>query len=990
MTKKFDLIDFGEDKAKDIAEIMSNKTCRKMLDFLKEKEATETEISERLDMALSTVHYNLQKLVKAKLVDIKDFYWSPKGNKVHIYKAINKTLIITHKKSVYLENKLKMILPLIIIASLLVILSVLFLYPQTIEKDQVKKFNSLDEIKNFLRENSAESLMGTYNSNIPIRGVAVAGTFSGSSYTSGVSNEKTVDFSKTNIQVEGVDEADIIKSDGKYIYTISGNKVIIVDAYPAENSKILSEIELNGINKILINDNRLIVFVIDGKTSVLIYDVADKKNPVLENNISIEGNYLDSRMIKDYVYVISSKTVEIDNPVPPIYTINGIENAVSPNEIYYFDFPDKSYVFTSITSINIKENKFENKVYLIGSTSNIYVSPENIYLTYTKSISTKEYFERFVEEVLIPLLPSSESEAIKNIINSDEPIYEKMRGVEEIVENYSNSLTGNEKAKFDEEFMNKLVEFDKKLSKESEKTVIHKINLNELDIKYKTVGEVNGHILNQFSMDEYGGYFRIATTTGRWTGENLNHIYVLNEGLDIVGSVEDLAEGEKIYSVRFLMDKGYLVTFRQTDPFFVVDLSIPENPKVTGELKIPGYSNYLHPYDENHVIGIGKEADENGRFQGIKMALFDVSDVKNPKEIYDIIIGERGTESEVLNDHKAFLFDKEKNLLVLPINLVSQDQNFQGAYVYELTLEKGFKLNGIISHYEDEENISFSKSFSIKRSLYINDILYTLSKNKIMFNSLNDLKKIKEFEIDEILLYDCGSLNIEGGFYKLQNDISTSKTCFVIEANNVILDLNGHILFGNGSEKGIYIPTFGSTIIKNGKILNFAEGIESYQSSGNIIKNNTINNNRHQGIYLFRGGENKIYKNNISGNSYDYGFGEIELDGSDNNLIQDNSIENGNEDGIHVFNSNNNILINNHIKNNKNLGIDLNMASNNIVENNIIEKNGAYGIYVGGGIGMEGKNNVIKNNTLLENQRGTIELTGTSGNFNIVISNIIL
>ncbi len=982
MTKKFDLIDFGEDKAKDIAEIMSNKTSRKIIDYLKEKEATETEISEKLNTALSTIHYNLQKLVKAGLVDIKNFYWSSKGNKVHIYKATNKTFIITPKRSVYLENKLKMILPMIIIASLLVILSILFFYPQTIEKDQIKKFNSIEEIKDFLKEN-AISDSGVYYSTFTATITGTIGSSSGN-------GKGAIDFSKTNIQVEGIDEADIVKTDGKYIYAISESKIIIINAYPAETAEILSEIEIGkGINNIFINNNKLIIFVTGKETSVLIYDIADKKNPILEKNISTEGNYIDSRMIKDYIYVISSKTIEIDNLVPPIYTINGVENVVGPDEIYYFDFSDRSYVFTSIMSINIKEDEFENKIYLTGGTSNIYVSSDNIYLTYTRSISTKEYFEKFVEEVIILLLPPSESETIKIIKNSDKPIYEKMRDIEEIIENYSNSLIGDEKAEFDERFMNKLIEFEKKLAKESEKTVIHKINLNGLDIEYKNVGEVNGHILNQFSMDEYNGYFRIATTTGRWNGENLNHIYVLNNELKIIGSVEDLAEGERIYSTRFLGDKGYVVTFRQVDPLFVIDLSVPKNPKVTGELKIPGYSSYLHPYNENHIIGVGKKTDENGMFQGVKVVLFDVSDVKNPKELYSAIIGERGTESEVLNDHKAFLFDKEKNLLVLPINLVSEEQNFQGVYVYKLTLEKGFELKGKISHYEDNEAISFSKSFPIKRSLYIENILYTLSNNQLRLNFLESLEKIKELEINNIPIYDCKSLNVERGFYKLQNDLRATGNCFEINAEGIILDLNGYILLGDGSGKGIYINGLGDSIIKNGKIINFAEGIEGQHSSNNIIKNNTIENNRHQGIYFFISKGNKIYKNYISGNSYDYGFGEIELDGSDNNIIHNNSIENGKASGIHVFDSNNNILTNNYIGNNENLGIDLNLASDNLVENNFIEKN-IYGIYVGGNNEVQGKNNIIRNNTLLQNSNGGIELTRNSGEFNIVIANNVL
>ena len=174
-------------------------------------------------------------------------------------------------------------------------------------------------------------------------------------------------------------------------------------------------------------------------------------------------------------------------------------------------------------------------------------------------------------------------------------------------------------------------------------------------------------------MDEYEQHFRIATTTRQvWDSDKMssNNVYILDDELDVVGELEDLAPGEKIYSVRFMGKKGYIVTFKKIDPLFVIDLSDHSNPLVLGKLKIPGYSDYLHPYDENHLIGIGKDtveaADELtesrgldfGWYQGVKMAIFDVTDVENPIELHKVVIGDRGTDSPVLYDHKAFLFDR--------------------------------------------------------------------------------------------------------------------------------------------------------------------------------------------------------------------------------------------------------------------------------------------------------------------------------------------
>jgi uncharacterized secreted protein with C-terminal beta-propeller domain len=277
-------------------------------------------------------------------------------------------------------------------------------------------------------------------------------------------------------------------------------------------------------------------------------------------------------------------------------------------------------------------------------------------------------------------------------------------------------------------------------------------------------------VLNQFSMDEYDGYFRVATTTHGETTSN--HVYILDMDLNIVGSLTDLAPGEMIYSARFMGKRGYLVTFEMTDPLFVIDLKDPYNPRVLGELKMPGYSNYLHPYDENHLIGIGKEAVEakEGDFawyQGIKIALFDVSNVNNPVEISTYIIGDRGTDSPVLYDHKALLFDKTKNLLVIPVLVAEIDESeypegvpsnaygkpvWQGAYVFQVFLDVGITLEGTITHIEDiaepgQEYYYFYSPFSVTRSLYVGDVLYTISDAKIKMNSLENLDYINKVEL---------------------------------------------------------------------------------------------------------------------------------------------------------------------------------------------------------------------------------------------------
>ena len=277
-------------------------------------------------------------------------------------------------------------------------------------------------------------------------------------------------------------------------------------------------------------------------------------------------------------------------------------------------------------------------------------------------------------------------------------------------------------------------------------------------------------------MDEAGGFFRIATTLGEVSREGsnaTNNVYVLSPDMKMAGRLEGLARGEKIYSVRFMGARAYLVTFKKVDPLFVIDLSNPTEPRVLGELKTPGFSDYLHPYDETHVIGVGKNAvdaapEEGGNFawyQGLKLAIFDVSDVANPRQMHEVDIGDRGTDSLALNDHKAFLFDREKNLLVLPVLLAeltaeqkaSPDHKandygsytYQGAYVYNVSLEGGFTLKGRVTHVDNPGELGrdygysyYGADDSVMRSLYIGSNLYTVSGAKIKVNRLSDLGEV--------------------------------------------------------------------------------------------------------------------------------------------------------------------------------------------------------------------------------------------------------
>ncbi|UCE37940.1 MAG: beta-propeller domain-containing protein [Thermoplasmata archaeon] len=663
----------------------------------------------------------------------------------------------------------------------------------------LNKFNSYQELEDFLDENAA--LSGNdgyyYYWNLSAGSQYYRGErevlFGGDTGEGGGIDTQSDfhpaggedDHSETNVQVEGVDEGDIVKNDDKYAYIVSSDrsKVFIVDVYPPEGAEIVSTIELDwDIIELYISDDKLVVVGMNNylsdyyywkdweedyyyetpKTNVNVYDVEDRGNPDLVRSVHLAGSFFNSRTIGDYLYLIITQ---------PAYDIEEESDLpTKAQEIYYADEYDYYYVFTSIISINIKNDQMEpnKQVILMGSSTHLYASLYNIYLTYLKRMSWVEMTERMVEAVVLDIVPPSTSREIQDVQNSDKSRFEKLYEIDGIVGGYMEDLKSDDREDFYDSWEKEYITFQEDLQKEIETTTVHRIMIDTGSIKYMASGGVPGYILNRFSMDEHDSYFRMATTTGQLWGwgdtTSKNHVFVLNMELEIIGAVENLAEGERIFSARFMGKRAYLVTFKNIDPFFVIDLSNPQSPQVLGELKIPGFSNYLHPYDENHVIGIGKDAVDMGDFawfQGVKLSLFDVTDVKNPKEVSTYIVGDRGTDSLALTDPHAFLFSKNKNLLVIPVLLAEIDESkypddpppstggeytFYGAYVFDISTTSGINLDGRISHDEDMSQY-YNGPYYIKRSFYIQDVLYTVSGSMIKANNLDDLTEVNTVDL---------------------------------------------------------------------------------------------------------------------------------------------------------------------------------------------------------------------------------------------------
>ncbi|MBM3199822.1 hypothetical protein FJZ53_02705 [Candidatus Woesearchaeota archaeon] len=379
--------------------------------------------------------------------------------------------------------------------------------PEKGEDLALKTFASEDDLKTFLK--SAQSQGRGYMMYDAMGGpeMMVAKASAESAPTSAGAGS----YSTTNIQVEGVDEADIIKNDNKYIYAVSGKKVVIVDAYPAEQAEILSTIKLDDTpSDIFINKDKLVVMgnkqtsydarkYIDEvpaaptakmirapdyypryqqRTFINVYDISDRKKPELVDEVEVKGYYYNSRMVGDYVYVIANDQAYYyeGRPVPmPLIVRGGTEKTLLPTDIMYCPIPSTSYSYTNILSVNT-QNKNEDvghKVILTGASQNMYMSLGNIYLTTMKGRTWIEYRKALLDEVMLPALPSSVVEKVKAVQEDDD--YARWGQIDEITQTYFESLPNEESVKFTKEIEPKTQDFERRWRKQSEKTVIHRI-----------------------------------------------------------------------------------------------------------------------------------------------------------------------------------------------------------------------------------------------------------------------------------------------------------------------------------------------------------------------------------------------------------------------------------------------------------------------------------------------------------------------------------
>ncbi len=516
------------------------------------------------------------------------------------------------------------------------------------------------------------------------------------------------EFSNTTEQVEGVNEADIVKTDGKYIYSVNDTTLNIVKADGANSTLVSSTVLSNSQSKNLygemfLKDDRIVLLKTDDyyindeqKILIEVYDITDRAAPKKIAESCQDGWYNSSRMVGDYIYLISNCHINIhnidkDDPTTfvPTTETNGVCEPVPADSIYRYEGENYTNQYTVISAFNYKDGVLSDTSSLLGGTDSIYCSQNNILLTDTRY----------------------------NVRENDEN--------------------------------------EGEITYTTEKTVISKLAINKGKIEYKLSGEVDGVLQNQFFIDEYNGYFRFVTTVRkgvekRYTFENSEHqvvsyetetsaaLTILDGELKKVGEITDLAKDESVYSVRFMGDHAYFVTFRQVDPLFSADLSDPKNPKILGELKIPGFSEYMYPYGDGLLLGFGMDADEStGRTEDLKLSMFDIADPSNVTED-DKTIVEGCQYSPALSSHKAMLVHPNKNLIGFA---ATDDWRNEKYMIYEYTGD-GFKQKAVITV---SDHYNYYAMTDI-RGLFVNDSFYVVSDDCLQIFDINTFEQIKQID----------------------------------------------------------------------------------------------------------------------------------------------------------------------------------------------------------------------------------------------------
>ncbi|MBZ0272071.1 beta-propeller domain-containing protein [bacterium] len=593
------------------------------------------------------------------------------------------------------------------------------------------------------------------------------------------------DHSDTNVQEEGVDEADIVKTDGELLYVLAGGNLLIFDPVPAPDTTELSRLAIAGrVLEMFLYGDLVVVFSdaswqdIDGGLwpgrdtqdisfpvlVVTIVDAEDPTAPEVMRTMLLEGGYISSRRVANMMRLVASTWGQFPY----------LETWIDPTPYV----GDDGEIDEDALRAAYDDLKEKNRDEIEGYPLDTWL-PE-----YYESGPDGEREGALSECTDYYRTQSPFGTAVTSVVTVDlENPADKLPDIALIANGalvYASTESLYVSAAADAYFA---WDWEGDWDQRSE---IHKFLIGDerAQAEYVGSGIVPGYLLNQFSMGEKDGYLRAATTTGSWGDSLSNGVYVLAEGeletLDVVGSVDGIAPGETLQSARFMGDRGFLVTFEQTDPLFTLDLSDPTDPRVVGELEIPGFSTYLHPFGDDHLLTIGVGGNNSGQTGGVLLQIFDVTDFANPAQAFTEQIGEGwSVSSEAQYDHKAFLYYPPMDLLAIPITdyayddwwgdddgwwgddddwtgdddevppsgkaAPDNDEPYTGVYVYNVTVEDGFEYLGRVDHTDLEPEGGWPwEGFmpSVRRTVIIGEYMYTISNAALVVTRISSFADV--------------------------------------------------------------------------------------------------------------------------------------------------------------------------------------------------------------------------------------------------------
>jgi hypothetical protein len=630
---------------------------------------------------------------------------------------------------------------------------------------------------------------------------SIDGASSGSAASATSSSASAQTYSTTNVQVAGVDEADFIKNDGSYLYVVAHGRLLIIQAWPPEAARIVASVELAGEPKQLyVHSDRALVYssleplassydnLLDGlypdqlyyddspdrectygydcefsgdgrALQITLLDISDRKAPTLLREIEINGSYLNSRRLGDIVHTVitaPAATVPEVRVWPDAIAKNFRECLEGTATEFGYSEPDVRRMFAELELDNLAA--IENAAladFLPSVRDTRYVNGEpagseslleqcdGFYLSQADDGAMRLVVLSLQMGDLADLSAATIVGKPGAVCASPEALYVATRHYRSQVQDWY----------FEESDVHEATSIDK-FALQPESTFV----------RYVGSGVAKGRVLNQFSMDEYRGNLRIATTTGRVPDPDVHStVTVLTEQdgrLVRVGMVDGIAPTEDIRSVRYDRDVGYVVTFEKTDPLFVLDLSHPEQPTLRGELHIPGYSTYLHLMDEVHLLTMGYGAEDQGDFawfSGLQLQVINVADLDAPILLHRETIGTRGSTSDAATNHLAFNYFPELDLLAIPMTICEggaegsygTEMTFSGLLVYRVTADGGFAPLGGVPHPIDggSEGSTLScynwwteSDSKVKRSIFMESYVYSVALDQIRVSQLEDLE----------------------------------------------------------------------------------------------------------------------------------------------------------------------------------------------------------------------------------------------------------